>query len=724
MNEGERKFEEGCAENMMSSLREAFKDEAYELIAELESALLELEKAPDNGELIGRVFRAMHTIKGSGAACGLNDVAAFTHEIETFFEMVRKGKISVTKEIIDLTLKARDQIKAMLDQYYKGGSADALIAQEIATSFKDLLPSTGERHTAISHSSRRLQNEKTSSSQVEPRKSATYRIRFRPAQDILTRGVNPISLLDELRRLGKCKVVAQTDSVPDLEDFNPELCYTYWDAILTTHQGLDAIKDTFIFVKDSSELKIDLIDDDGRLDDEKSYKKLSDILVERGDVKPEEIKLALTQQRRIGEILVDAGVVDKSKVESALAEQEHLREIREKKQKEESTLSVRVSAAKLDRLVDLVGELVTVQARLSQTAITEQQPTLLSVSEEVERLVSELRDHVMSIRMLPIGTIFSKLQRVVRDLSKDLGKEIELVTEGAETELDKTVIERLNDPLVHLIRNSIDHGIETPVARERIGKPRRGVITLSAKQTGGNVFLSTTDDGKGLDCEAIRAKAVEKGMIVPDALISEQELISLILAPGFTTTKQVTSVSGRGVGLDVVKQAMDGLRGTISIESRTNKGTTITLKLPLTLAIIDGFLTRIGNNTYVFPLSMVEECVELKRSDAENIHGRNIENVRGEIVPFVRLREHFLIGGSRPAIEQIVITRVENNRVGFVVDQILGGHQTVIKNLGKFYKKVEGVSGATILGDGTVALILDVPKLVQSAEAEGIRTRS
>jgi two-component system chemotaxis sensor kinase CheA len=344
-------------------------------------------------------------------------------------------------------------------------------------------------------------------------------------------------------------------------------------------------------------------------------------------------------------------------------------------------------------------------------------PEFLSIAEEVERLTVSLRDNTMSIRMLPIGTTFSKFKRAVRDLSAELGKEIELTTEGAETELDKTVIERLGDPLVHLIRNSIDHGIETPEVRVAAGKPRCGTIHLSAVHSGAHVLIQIRDDGAGLDTGAIRAKAVEKGLLSPDATPSDKELFTLILMPDFSTAKNVTSVSGRGVGLDVVKKAIDALRGSIEITSIRGAGATITLKLPLTLAIIDGFLTKIGAEHFIFPLASVEECIELKR-DTVKSGNRHLVNVRGHMVPYISLREQFMVGGAAPAIEQIVIVGEEGRRVGFTVDTVVGQHQTVLKSLGKFYKQVEGISGATILGDGTVALILDLPKLVSAAEQE------
>ncbi len=700
-------------EDIIGKLRETFKEEVYELLAELEASLLELEKTPQDQELIARSFRAMHTIKGSGATCEFHDVASFTHDIETALDLVRKGKMAASKELIDLTLAARDHIKAMLDAYYYGGTVDATKARSILISLRKLVPSLDEKNAPAASL-----HEDAESSKGSAEKNVTYRIRFRPNQNIFVLGIDPLLMLEELRQLGSCRVVAQTDDIPPLADNNPELCYTYWDIILTTDRGVNAIQDVFIFVKDDCELKIEVIDEDGVLDDEVSYKKLGDILLERGDLTSPDLQSVLKAKKRFGEILVENGLVAGNKIESALAEQQAVREAREKRQEADMTSSIRVSTEKLDTLVNLVGELVTVQARLSQTAFTRQIPEFVSIAEEIERLTTNLRDNTMNIRMLPIGTTFSKFKRLVRNLSQELSKEIELTTEGAETEMDKTVIERLSDPLVHLIRNSIDHGIEKPGVRESLGKPRQGTLHLSASHSGPSVVIRIRDDGKGLDTAAIRSKAIERKLLSAEAELSEQELFSLIFAPGFSTAQEITSVSGRGVGMDVVKKTIDSLRGTIDVSSERGVGTTITLNLPLTLAIIDGFLTRIGAENFIFPLTMVEECVELTRKDIESAHGRHVANVRGQIVPYVRLREQFRIGGTGPDIEQIVITRVENQRVGFVVDTIIGEHQTVLKSLGKFYQDVEGVSGATILGNGTVALILDIPNLVRLAEQQ------
>ncbi len=698
---------------------DTYREEAHELLSELESSLLELEGSPGDMELVGRIFRAMHTIKGSGAMFGFDAIAAFTHEVETVFDNVRHGTLQVTRDLIDLTLKARDCIRLMLDEPDNNASEE--MAAAILSSLR-ALASGGDESETVQWETAEAVHEEKAAAVPDEEGSQTYRIRFTPARHLFRTGTNPLPLLNELHSLGECSVTTYFGAIPPLEAIDPESCYAKWDAILTTSQGLNAVKDVFIFVENDAEVNIGTIDEDASGEGE--VKKLGEILVERGDVGRQDVERVLQDRKPIGELLVESGVTTSAKVASALSEQEHVREVREKRKAEEAVSSIRVSAEKLDKLVDLVGELVTIQARLTEKAANGKDPDLVLVAEEVERLTNELRDNTMSIRMLPIGSTFSRFKRLVRDLSQELGKEIELYTEGAETELDKTVIERLNDPLVHIIRNAVDHGIEEPSVREELGKPRVGTIVLSAKHSGGNVLIDITDDGKGLHKEKLRQKAVEKGLVSPDAEMSEKEIFSLIFAPGFSTSSAVTSVSGRGVGMDVVKKTVDGLRGSVDVSSEEGTGTSVTLKLPLTLAIIDGLLVEIGKQHFVLPLSLVKECVELTREDVERAHGRHIANVRGEIVPYVRLREKFGISGDLPAIEQIVIADIQRASIGLVVDNVIGEHQTVIKSLGRIYRNVRGVSGSTILGDGTVALIMDVPGLVDGAQTYEITTNN
>ncbi|HEY5513045.1 MAG TPA: chemotaxis protein CheA [Geomonas sp.] len=694
---------------MIDVHRQAFKEEAYELLSELENSLLELEERPDDVDLIGRVFRAMHTIKGSGSMFGFDDIASFTHEVETVFDMVRNGKLEVTTTLVNLTLSARDQIKSMLDNS-DGGGADLETSGRIIAGLRALASNEGPAAPAAP----------VEPKAVKPAGGArmTYRIRFVPPRDIFSSGSNPLNLLSELKELGVCNAVAHTSGVPSLEDIDPEGCYVHWDVILTTDQGLNAIRDVFIFVEDDCELRIEVIAEHDEFSAQESYKKLGEILQERGAISSDEMAGVLAKQRRFGEIAVSSGLVPEAEVLSALVEQRHVQAVRQEKQSADAANSIRVPAERLDMLVNLVGELVTVQARLSQTAAGRGDAELSAIAEEVERLTGELRDNALNIRMLPIGSTFSKFKRLVRDLSAELGKEIEMTTEGAETELDKTVIERLNDPLIHLIRNSIDHGLELPEVRLAAGKPRFGTVHLAAVHSGDSVLITIKDDGAGLDKEAIRAKAIERGVIAASAELSDKELFALVFAPGFSTAKKVSSVSGRGVGMDVVKKAIDALRGSIEVASVQGEGTRIMVRIPLTLAIIESLLVKIGKDFFMLPLSLVDECVELTREDVARAHGRNLAHVRERLVPYIPLRERFRIPGRVPDIEQIVITEVNGVRVGFVVDQVIGEHQTVIKSLGRAYKNAEGISGATILGDGSVALILDVPQLVQSVEAE------
>lgn len=695
----------------MDKHKETFKEEAYELLAELETSLLELEDFPDDVELVGRVFRAMHTIKGSGAMFGFDDIAEFMHDIENVFERVRDGEIEVTKELISASLSARDQIRTMLDADGSSSIVDKAKNNEILVSFKKLISGHADEKVISKDSAESDSTDLTDESIV-------YRINFRPSQNIFMNGTNPIFLLNELQELGDCKIIAQVNNIPSLDDIDPEQCYTYWDVILTTGKGMDAIRDVFIFVADDCQIDIKTIEGYSSMDNLKDHEQLGKILIDKGTLSQDGLDKALSSQKRLGEILVDSGTVTDEGIESALAEQSVVRDVRKKRQSLDTSSNIRVPSHKLDHFINLVGEMVILQQRLSQTAVEQKNSELLSIAEDVERLTVDLRDSAFSVRMLPIGTTFSKLKRLVRDLSNELGKEIEMTTDGGETELDKTVIDQLSDPLVHIIRNSIDHGIETPEVREAAGKSRKGIIHLSATHSGSNVLIRIEDNGKGINPEVIRAKAVEKGLITADAVLSEKECFALLFEPGFSTAQEITSVSGRGVGMDVVKQTVDALKGSIDVKSEPEKGTTITVTLPLTLAIIDGLQVEIGGEFFVLPLSAVEECIELTREDALKAKGRKMINVRGDIIPYVCLKEWFFLTGDSEEIEQIVITRAGDRRVGFLVDRVIGEHQTVIKTLGKVYKDAQGVSGATILGDGRVAIIIDIPQVIHAAELE------
>ena len=689
---------------MNENFKQTFIEEMTELLYELETVLIEVEKEPDNNELIAKIFRALHTIKGSSGMFGYDDISMFTHDIESVYDFIRNGKLKINKTIIDLTLKARDMISVMLSTKNDSRKIDEAGTKEILNSFRSIvLDVSTKKNSDIPEHLPDVDIDLPGGGNEQ-----LLLISFSPSQDIFLSGTNPLLLLQELKALGETIILGNFQKLPLFDDFNPEKCYTSWEILIRTDKGIDALKDVFIFVEDQCDLSIEEINTKNKLYLNENFAKFEKFISD----------YPLSNNYDIRKLLNEFHSSTESKQQEQYKAEVNgtIKETPEIRREAEINSSIRVSAEKLDELVNLVGELVIVQARLSQSAQNNSDQEMVSISEEVERITWSLRDSALNIRMLPIGTTFSKFKRLVRDLSKELGKEVELTTDGAETELDKTVIEKLNDPLVHIIRNSIDHGIETPDLRIKNGKSKTGKVHLSASQAGGNVIVKISDDGAGLDKKAIKEKAVKMGLLAENSEQTDTEIYSMIFAPGFSTAKKVTNVSGRGVGMDVVRRAIENLRGIVEVTSQPGSGTTITLKLPLTLAIIDGLLVKIHDDHFILPLSTVEECVELTKADQKEENGRHLVNIRGGIVPYIILRDKFDIKNTRPDIEQIVIVQIKGNRYGFVVDKVLGQHQTVLKSLGRFYKNIKGVSGATILGDGTVALILDLQKIVENEE--------
>ena len=686
---------------MIDKFKQAFLEEARDILVELESALLELNENPGDRELVGRAFRALHTIKGSGAMFGFDELAAFTHNLETAFDAVRNGQLQVTPELINLSLAAMDHIKAMLDEASGGPSTNRAAAEEILKQARQLTGKS-EKHAESAVASAPLENTPKAPDPVAATGPARpWRIHFAPGPDLMRSGANPLLLLRELRQLGSLRATASMAAIPPIAELEPERCYVSWDMVLETAATREAISDVFIFVADSCELVIEPVIE----------KVIEPRLGQAGEVSVE----------RTSEASLDSEAAKTAEPAGAEAGKPKFPSWgRRASDTPDNATSIRVPAAKLDQFVDLVGELVTVQARLGEIATRREDADVTAVSEEIERLTSALRENSINIRMLPLRATFERFRRLVHDLARDLHKEVELSIEGAETELDKSVIDQLNDPLMHLIRNSMDHGIEPAEARAARGKRPAATIRLSARHSGASVLIGVADDGGGIDAAAVRERAVEKGLVAAEAQLAETEIFSLILAPGFSTAKKITDVSGRGVGMDVVRRSVDALRGTIEIASKPGEGTSVTLRLPLTLAIIDGLLVRVGEAYFVLPLATTLECIELTRQDIEKANGKHVANVRGQIIPYIRLREYFDIRAEAPEREQIMVAETEDGRYGFVVDQVMGDHQTVIKNLGRFYNHVQLVSGATILGNGTVALILDPHRLVRDA----IRTLS
>ena len=584
--------------------KDIFKQEAQDLLAQLEATLLDLHVDPRDASLIDAAFRALHTIKGSGAMFGFEEAAAFTHHVETAFDLVRQGKAALSKELIGAALEARDHIRLLIED---PDSADS-VAQEALLA-------------ALQASFNPSQASAAPPAKEEPAAERDWRIRIRLPRDAMINGTNPLLLVEETRSLGAARVNAITDDIPGLQEIDPTACYMGWDIELTTSRPPSEIEDVFIFVRDEMQLEIALAD---KFEEEPENKSVEPAPVLDEETPAAEEKAApplaeapppkLDEPSARAEALpakAEEPLVSAKPAAAPAAQQSPRRDAAK------ASASVRVPAERLDELMDRVGELVIAQSRLRQIAASSVDQQVRSVAEEIERLALELRDTTMGIRMVPIGSLFGRFRRVVHDLSRDLGKEVELLMEGEDTELDKTVIEQLNDPLVHLIRNSIDHGVEAPADRLAAGKTAAGQILLSARHAGTEVHITIVDDGRGLDRERIRARAIERGVIPPDAVLSDSELFQVIFLPGFSTVSEVTNLSGRGVGMDVVKRTIEALRGKIELSSAPGQGSKVTLRLPLTLAIIDGLLVRVGDARYVLPLAAVEECVELPPEDGD-----------------------------------------------------------------------------------------------------------
>ncbi|WP_027580049.1 chemotaxis protein CheA [Bradyrhizobium sp. Ai1a-2] len=669
----------------MSSMdpTEIFRQEASELFETLEGALLDLGLRPDDRELVDSAFRALHTIKGSGAMFGFDRVAAFTHEFETAFELVRKGEIKPTHELIAVALAAKDYIRALIEA---PDDADQIIGDAILDDLKRFVSPVGQDL---------LVEPDVDGPPVSESRPAGWQLRLEFESHILRNGSNPLDLLDDLCKLGPCFVVPVTDGVPLLDELEPEDCYLKWD--VTLHSGCDkaAIDDVFMFVQD--EMKLTLVP---LAQIERAAPALALPVVEAEPAAPPAPAPAAAP------VPVAA--------ESALPPERKREE--PKRAEERGIATVRVQAERLDELMDRVGELVIAQARLSQLAAAGSDLSIKMIAEEIERLAASLRDTTMGARMVPIGSLFGRFRRLVHDLSRDLGKPVEFVTSGEDTELDKTMIECLADPLVHLIRNAIDHGIEDSETRASAGKTEQGRIELQAIHSGAQVLVTVRDNGGGLNTARIRAKAEEQGLIAPGTAMSDHEIHQFLFHPGFSTAQTISALSGRGVGMDVVKRTIENMRGSIDLSTKAGAGTCITLRLPLTLAIIEGLLIRVGEGRYIIPLPAVEECVELT-AEEERSRGRNFLNVRGNLVPFLRLRDILDVRGTPGQHQKTIIISTGETRVGLVADQIIGNHQTVIKSLSKLHSDVTIFSGATILGDGTAALILDVAQLVALAQS-------
>ncbi|MGP3699291.1 chemotaxis protein CheA [Rhodobacter sp. NSM] len=648
---------------MDDDMMAVFRQEATDLIESLERGLLDLSDSPEDRDLINAVFRDLHTIKGSGAMFGFADMAAFVHAFESAFDLLRSGQAAVTPEIISLALSARDEIIGFLaEEADPTGRRPAILAALAAAV-------GGSGHAT---------DETPAAAAGDAAPEGAHRLWFRLTGNSLALGARPDLLLSELRDLGATDISADLSGVPPLDALDPEVCMIGWSMHFPNGVSRDALDNVFLF--NDAELRLE---------------------------EPEAVAAAPVVAAAAPAAAPKAPAGRKPSEDAPTGDK--------------GGATMRVAAERLDHLMDRVGELVIADARLLQLAHQSRDPALMAAAEEISRLAAGLRDTTMRIRMVPVRSMIGRFRRLIHGLSETVGKPVSFVVHGEDTELDKTVIEQLADPIVHMLRNSVDHGLESPADRAAAGKPAEGRITLEAEYSGAEVVIRISDDGRGLNRERIRNKAIANGIIGADAILTEAAMNALILEPGFSTAEAITELSGRGVGMDVVKKTIESLRGSIEVQSVEGRGTTFTLRLPLTLAIIEGLLVEVAGERFSIPLAAVQEIVELPADRIEEDGSADFLDVRDRLVPLVRLRRMFSSPGGPGDFQTVVIVRAGETRAGAVVDRIIGTNQIVIKQMSRLHSGVRAFSGATILGDGTVALILDVPHL--AGVGQGVEDR-
>lgn len=694
----------------MDNFRRKFVEEAADQIENLEAAVLELEDRPTDASIVQRIFRIMHTLKGNSSMFGFAQIDRFTHHMETIYDQIRSNEREVTRTVLDLTLRSVDHLRSLLREAGQEGAEVMAEQEELMRVMSDIIEG---RSTELSA------KKEGATSPVEPKGEAeaasepapaapaapegqfvTFYVRYAPVSDIFSNGTNPLYQVDELCALGQSLVFPRMDKVPKLEQMDPSFCYTAWEAIVATQKGQNAIDDVFIFVEGDSDLEVQHL--------------AAGNLLEQQEFVDATKQLFQSSEKTVGYDEIRKIVPSQPQVQR----QESQSGTKRPAVKDTSISSIRVASEKLDELMNLVSELVTTQARLTLFSEETNLPGLTVIAENVQKLSRQLRDIAFSIVLIPIETLITRFHRLVRDLSRGLNKDVQFVTEGTDTEMDKTIIEGLSDPLMHILRNSLDHGIEDAATRVRAGKPARGTILLRAFYSGANVMIQVSDDGAGMDPRVIQAKAVEKGIIAADRKLSKREILELVFMPGFSTSKEVTDVSGRGVGMDVVKRKIMELRGEVEVDSEKGVGTTITIKLPLTLSIIDGLLVRVHETNYVIPLSSVDKIYAVEHKKVVD-QFNDVVVLDGQQVPFFNLRKEFNQPEFPDEMEQVIVVHYEEKKVGFVVDLVVGEYQAVLKPLGRHYKNQDMISGATILGDGTVALVMDTNRIINQFSRQG-----
>ncbi len=670
----------------VSRFRAAFYVEAAEHLQSMEAALLQLESAPRDTELLNTIFRAAHSIKGASTTFGIDEVGRFTHVLENLLERLRDGLLETNAELVGLLLTSVDVITDLVANAKDG----APLPENLDEVLKDLQRVNGQS-TEASVAARSSEPAKPALPSEVTRQA--YRIMITPSREFFRFGQDPMLLIRELSEMGHLtKVAINTQHLPALADLDPEDCYLAWSIELETEASESSLHDVFMFLDDGSKYLIQAM--------ETSNTTSTDVNVEMPACADElsVVNPATTNHPAAASPDTDRRTTPERRV-AAAAQPSIVAE------------TVRVDRQLLDELINQIGEIVIGASMVSQDMMSLSGGKTLESVSALEKTVRDLQEMSLGLRMVPIAATFQKMNRVVRDVAKKLGKQIQFVTEGDDTELDKSVVDQISDPLVHMVRNAADHGIETPDERTLHGKPVEGSVKLRAYQQGGNVYIELHDDGRGLNRKRILEKAIERGLVAPDATPSDTEICNLIFQPGFSTASEVTDVSGRGVGMDVVRRNVESLQGSVSIQSVEGQGSKLTVRLPLTLAILDGLLVRLTNEVFVIPLLSVIESICVKPKEIKRVVGvGEVIKLRGEVVPVLRLHRALNIVDDLHTGDPglVVIVEDQGRRYALKVDELLGQQQVVIKNLETNFRKVPGVAGATILGDGRVALILDI----------------
>jgi two-component system, chemotaxis family, sensor kinase CheA len=683
--------------------------ESRELLQQMEEALLESEQRPNDAENINAIFRAAHTIKGSAGLFGLDHMVAFTHVAESVLDRVRNQEIRLDETLAAIFLEVSDHLSTLvnlladnkLPDAATNAVGDAIVAQ--LERYLGNAPGAGHDESIVA----------VASTPNEGVAAGHWHISLRFGPDVLRHGMDPISILRYLGTLGQITSLRTlSDDVPQLADIDPESCYLGFELAFRSEADQTTIDGAFDFIREDCLIHLlpphaPLADYRRLLAELSKDAALADILLACGSLNTAELA-----QLQAPEEAPQMDVSGPSKRPPAEVSSEPTNG-RDNKSNEASL--IRVDASKLDQLINLVGELIIAGAGANLVARAHKSPQLIEATNVLSRLVEDVRDSALNLRMVQIGATFNRFRRVVRDVSKEIGKDIELEILGGDTELDKTVVEKIGDPLTHIVRNAMDHGIEPAESRLAAGKPATGNLRLNAFHESGSIVIEVSDDGGGLKKERILQKAIERGLVAEGTVLSDKEIFNLVFEPGFSTAEQVSKLSGRGVGMDVVKRNIQALRGTVDIASVEGEGTTVRIRLPLTLAIIDGFLVGVGASAYVLPLDMVVECIELPATQQASNGQPDYLNLRGGVLPFVRLREMFEVDAPPPIRENVVVVQYAGQSAGLVVDRLMGEFQTVIKPLGKVFSQIRGIGGSTILGSGDVALILDIPSLIRQA---------